>query len=899
MRESVGVFHHAFDQDPEGSIPLYPRRALLLYLVAAFASSASRDFVMPLGAGRLILLLLGAVFVVTTDAEWEQHGNRESSVEVSEGSVKRSAPASELGAWRASSVLPPTRTRFGVAISGRRVYLAGGQSSPTALTSDVSTATIDDDGTVSAAGWSSAAALPSARSSVSLVAYDGFVFALGGCSMANCEAAALFDEVLVSAASPTGALSGFRATTALPRPRTLGSALASDGWLWIFGGRTATGPSNEILRAPINADGSLGAWRQAGSMPRALERHRVVPHDGQWYLLGGTDGSAPMLDIFRGKFDSNADVTAWVSVGRLPAARLDFAAVAARSLLVILGGHSDPGGAALGDALLTPIAATGFLGRWQTRPLATTTATVLGAVATSGHVLAFGAAQISGPVTSVFSAPFSPLSDLPLTPLSPLGLTTPLPVMRFSHGAAAWGGRLYVAGGCAEQLSISSSCSRYLNDVQHAQVLDDGGLGSFVAANSFSGPRRGHVLNAAEGFLYLSGGTDDLTTMTDVQSARILPDGSLGRWTVAGALPQPRSFHAAVVAGNRLIVAGGGPDPLTAPSDTVWSAPLVEDGGLGAFALLPSLPAPLAGHSLEAYAGHLYAVGGFNDDSFKDTVSVADLAADGGLGPWRFTSALPSPREGHVGGASHGYLFTFGGYYGGFPGSAYLDEVLAAKVGANGDLGNWTQTGTLAIGRDATRGASSDGFFYVTGGLTGGFTGHDEVEALALNVPSPRGIYTTRLDLPSGDDGGLSALAFAGAALAGGRISLSHRTAKVDGIFGPMTDVGPITLGETIHLSDPAAKHLWVKLQFDDTTAIVTDRDGGHSSVIDSIFVSTTLVHGEALPDAGPRVGGRYGVGCGCQSAQGPGAVLLTALTCLAARRRRRRHDPRLASEAA
>jgi hypothetical protein len=148
----------------------------------------------------------------------------------------------------------------------------------------------------------------------------------------------------------------------------------------------------------------------------------------------------------------------------------------------------------------------------------------------------------------------------------------------------------------------------------------------------------------ARGRLYVAGGQDG-EFVVDVISASIGSDGQLGTWRQEAALPAPRSWHRLLVAGDRLVVAGGGVDWrwFTDGTKRVWHATLGQDGVLAPWQEVESpLPTFFEGGAGVA-AGRLYLLG---EDGI---LRSAPLPA---LGPWRveetWTSDLPHANSGPV-----------------------------------------------------------------------------------------------------------------------------------------------------------------------------------------------------------------------------------------------------------
>jgi hypothetical protein len=79
-------------------------------------------------------------------------------------------------------------------------------------------------------------------------------------------------------------------TTPLPQPTSFGDAVAVDGYIFVVGGKSAIfGAAGvpDTFAAPINADGTLGAWAPATPLPQGRTDQRVTLAGSYLYVTGG------------------------------------------------------------------------------------------------------------------------------------------------------------------------------------------------------------------------------------------------------------------------------------------------------------------------------------------------------------------------------------------------------------------------------------------------------------------------------------------------------------------------------------------------------------------------------------------------------------------------------------
>jgi len=237
---------------------------------------------------------------------------------------------------------------------------------------------------------------------------------------------------------------------------------------------------------------------------------------------------------------------------------------------------------------------------------------------------------------------------------------------------------------------------------------------------------------------YVFGGTRlDGTLSGQVHRARIRDDGSLDPWVSETPLTEPRAFSAVVAAtpfnskvpGSGRVFTFGGIDESGAPSSTVYTMDLDQEGLLGEATEATSLPLPL--HSLGAviFRSQVYVVGGATTGN-APVASVFRAAIDtlGALGSWESLASLPAPVAHHGLQSFGGYLYVIGGDEGTVgpqdgpdaQGQARTDGVLFVRINLrNGGLeGGWSvNSGTLGKTRSKHSALVAGGNLFVSAGL--------------------------------------------------------------------------------------------------------------------------------------------------------------------------------------
>lgn len=233
----------------------------------------------------------------------------------------RIATDGSLGAWEAGPPLPGQRAGMGVAMNENFVILSGGKDSAQRTITDIFAAPIRSDGTLG--DWKPAGNLPGPRFHHATLIDGNYIYVVGGL-----ERAVSVPTVLRGTIAADGSVTRWDSLPALPHPRSHQSMFVHARHLYLVGGLDgnpagANTPLADVIRAAINRDGSLGAWQEISRMPNAYGTHATAVHGGALWLFGGVEDNARFVDVvLRAPFNADGTLGPWrrLSIG-LPAAR--------------------------------------------------------------------------------------------------------------------------------------------------------------------------------------------------------------------------------------------------------------------------------------------------------------------------------------------------------------------------------------------------------------------------------------------------------------------------------------------------------------------------------------------------------------------------------------------------
>jgi len=229
--------------------------------------------------------------------------------------------------------------------------------------------------------------------------------------------------------------------------------------------------------------------------------------------------------------------------------------------------------------------------------------------------------------------------------LGPWRTTSSLIEARFYHAAVSVNGYIYTLGGArgargSENIPIAS--------VERAKVLADGSLGPWQAENYLTTPRRGTKAVAYRNNIYAIGGYNG-HFLRSVERAEVNEDGSLSEWILDNKQANiDRYIHSATIFGDNIYLLGGHVhDDNKVSYGDVETNHINPNGTLAPWVIEKTvLLNPRFIASSFAMNNYLYILGGHNGANRLSSVEFAALSAGGHVGPWEFTTALPSGRDG-------------------------------------------------------------------------------------------------------------------------------------------------------------------------------------------------------------------------------------------------------------
>jgi hypothetical protein len=264
--------------------------------------------------------------------------------------------------------------------------------------------------------------------------------------------------------APTGSILAWQQSPpelALPSGRKDALAFSSGSLLYVIGGETADGATDEVLQTTVTDGANFSPWTAGPALPEPRTDAALAVLNGQPYVIGGLDASgAPTDRVYLGTLEEGV-LTGWVladgsngtpALSPLPAAISGAAAASSGASIYVIGGRTTDG--LVGTVLSTETDTESnppLLQPWEElaqirlpEPIADATAVSVGDyIYLSGGE---GADGVSSSVYMLALAEGRPLVDATQTVVT-WATTGALPAPRANAGAFTANSALYQVGG--------------------------------------------------------------------------------------------------------------------------------------------------------------------------------------------------------------------------------------------------------------------------------------------------------------------------------------------------------------------------------------------------------------------------------------------------------------------
>jgi len=213
-------------------------------------------------------------------------GSTAGTVDIYYGTPDASGQVTAWNTVNTSNDLPAGRTMHSSTVWNNRIYVTGGNDGSSAASNVIYASPSLASGGDIGLPWTTTnmTVFTTVRSGHVAIAYGSFLYILGGFDGTNYLLDAQYAPI-----NSSGEVGSWTQTEKLPQPVRQADGFASNGFLYLFGGRSAAAVcTNNTYVIPINANGSLGYWSQTNVRFNIVRYGASISYSGgRAYVLGG------------------------------------------------------------------------------------------------------------------------------------------------------------------------------------------------------------------------------------------------------------------------------------------------------------------------------------------------------------------------------------------------------------------------------------------------------------------------------------------------------------------------------------------------------------------------------------------------------------------------------------
>ena len=201
------------------------------------------------------------------------------------------------GSWNNGPSFSAGRSQHSAVVYNNRIYVVGGYDGST-LTNEVQYSTINtSNGSLGSWITNAGGSFSTPRNSFGSVAYNGYLYIIGGDSGTNvCSttSSALSDVQYAPIDSNVGSIGSWSYTSNLPFTAGFSRfiSFASNGFMYIAGGCKSGLALGTVYRAAVFANGNLGYWEPTQNLNSSLSDLSGTQYNGRLYITGGKSGAS-------------------------------------------------------------------------------------------------------------------------------------------------------------------------------------------------------------------------------------------------------------------------------------------------------------------------------------------------------------------------------------------------------------------------------------------------------------------------------------------------------------------------------------------------------------------------------------------------------------------------------
>jgi N-acetylneuraminic acid mutarotase len=221
-----------------------------------------------------------------------------------------SSTQNDITGWSSTNSLVTNTMYAASLVTKNYIYILGGEKASNSALDTIQRASFDSDGNLTST-WSNVGTLPVAMYAMGYVATKGRFYLIGGR-----DSTSYLSTVYSAPINADGTLGAFRTETALPDARYPAACFVIKNKLYVVGGWNSN-LTNTIYSTTINADGTLNNWTTLPNFPIGFIYGKPLLIKDRIYIIG-VNNNANNSRVYYTTYDSNGDIGSWTYVGDMP-----------------------------------------------------------------------------------------------------------------------------------------------------------------------------------------------------------------------------------------------------------------------------------------------------------------------------------------------------------------------------------------------------------------------------------------------------------------------------------------------------------------------------------------------------------------------------------------------------
>lgn len=234
--------------------------------------------------------------------------------------------------WNKGMNLPGPREDFVFGYWAGCIFIAGGQGPPGFFKECYCASVLSDH---SIGEWRRITDLPEERDDVSGFIYNGYMYIIGGRDWEGRKNTVFYGKI------EGDTIKEWLTTTPLPENLAFAATCVYDGYLYVLGGTNGYTISDDVYYAPINTDGSIGAWLATSKLPLPITGASAFAYEGYVYIVGGRSGEIYLSKIYRAKIKEDHSLEKWEEYTEMPYEAVRIRVTVWDGYLYIAGGYNN------------------------------------------------------------------------------------------------------------------------------------------------------------------------------------------------------------------------------------------------------------------------------------------------------------------------------------------------------------------------------------------------------------------------------------------------------------------------------------------------------------------------------------------------------------------------------